>query len=99
MKPKLVDVHTHLQFLDFDKDRDETIERAFNEGVYFINVGANKKSSQRAVELADKYSTEIWATVGQHPSDLKDFDYGFLKIWRKIRKWWQLENADWTTIN
>ena len=29
--------------------------------------------------MADKYSIGIWATVGQHPSDLRDFDYGFFK--------------------
>jgi TatD DNase family protein len=80
MIPRLVDAHTHLQFENFDKDRDETIKRALDEDIWIVNAGANKKLSKQAVEIAEKYPVGVWATVGLHPDDAKEgFDYEFYK--------------------
>jgi len=76
----LIDSHTHLQFHQFDKDRDEVIRRAFNSGIWMVNVGTDKESSVKAVELANKYKEGVYATVGVHPHEAdKDFDYDFYK--------------------
>ena len=74
MNFKIIDAHTHIQFEQYDKDRPETIERAFLSGVGMIIAGADLKSSQEAVNLASQYKNGIWAAVGIHPTELKDFD-------------------------
>lgn len=76
---KLIDVHCHLQFSAFDKDRDETVRRAFKNNIGIINAGANRESSKKAVELAEKYPQGLWAAVGLHPMETEVFDYEFFK--------------------
>ena len=75
----LIDAHCHLQFPAFDRDRDETIRRAFKNNIGIINAGANKESSKKAVELARKYPQGLWAAVGLHPTEKEVFDYEFFK--------------------
>ena len=65
--PKLFDVHTHAQFAAFDKDREAVIQRALDAGVWLINVGTQRDTSAKAVEIANKYPKGVWATVGLHP--------------------------------
>lgn len=70
----LIDTHCHLDFKDFDSDRDEAIERARSAGVgKIINVGSSLDGSRRSVELARKYDM-IYASVGVHPHDAAAVD-------------------------
>ena len=63
----LIDTHCHLDFEDFDIDRDAVIKRAQESGVgYFINIGSSLEATERSVELADKYEC-IYASCGIHP--------------------------------
>lgn len=63
----MVDVHCHLNFHSFEKDYDEVIKKAFKAGVTkIINVGTKLDSSEKAVELAQKYEN-LYAIVGVHP--------------------------------
>lgn len=63
----MVDVHCHLNFEAFKNDYDEVIKRALQAGVTkIINVGTKIDSSQKAVELAQKYEN-LYAIVGVHP--------------------------------
>lgn len=63
----MVDAHCHLNFHAFEKDIDEVIKRAHEAGVdKIVNVGTSIESSQRAVELAQKYKN-LHAVVGIHP--------------------------------
>lgn len=65
----LVDSHAHLDFRDFNKDRDAVVQRALAAGVeIIINVGFDLTSSGKAGELAVSYSS-IYAAVGIHPHD------------------------------
>ncbi len=66
---KIVDSHTHVQFPQFNKDRDEVIQRALDAGIWMINVGADMESSKKAVELAEKYKEGVYAAVGVHPHE------------------------------
>jgi TatD DNase family protein len=84
----LIDSHTHLQFPQFNKDREETIKRALDNNIWLVNVGADKESSVKAVELANKYKEGVYAAVGVHPHKVRDeklemrnevFDYDFFK--------------------
>jgi TatD DNase family protein len=67
----LIDTHTHLDFPQFDGDRERVIERAVSAGVgAMVNVGADLASSQAAVALAEAYP-QIYTAVGVHPHDAK----------------------------
>ena len=47
-----LDAHAHVQFAAYDADRDEVIKRALQNGVRLINVGTQRDTSRRAVEVA-----------------------------------------------
>ena len=67
----LTDSHAHLDFSQFDADRDAVIERAREAGlVAILNVGTDLASSKAAVALAERYDF-IYAAVGFHPHDAK----------------------------
>ncbi len=79
ISPSLADSHAHLDFEDFNADREAVLERAQNAGVeLIINVGFDLDSSLKAVDLADKYSF-IFAAVGIHPHDAGKVPKGYLQ--------------------
>ena len=80
----LVDTHAHLDFPQFDADREPILERAALAGVaVIVNVGADLVSSQRAVALAGGHE-RIYAAVGVHPHDAKTLDGASLAELRKL---------------
>lgn len=65
----LIDSHAHLDFPQFDDDRDAVISRARQAGLTaIVNIGTNLPTSRASVALAEKYDF-IYATVGIHPHD------------------------------
>lgn len=62
------DAHSHIQFPQYDEDREELIVSMQEEGVGSIVVGVDSSSSRKAVELAQQHSN-LWASVGLHPND------------------------------
>ena len=68
MKLKYIDIHSHLQFPQFDKDREEVLACMKKNGVGAIVVGTDWSSSKKAVELAEAHEN-LWASVGLHPND------------------------------
>ena len=63
----LIDTHCHLDFNQFDEDREEVLERAAAAGISFIiNPGADLDSSRRALDLA-REKKNIYAAAGIHP--------------------------------
>lgn len=66
--PKYFDIHSHLNFPDYEKDFEEVITRLRETETHTIVVGTDLESSRKAVELADKYE-EIYACIGIHPVD------------------------------
>ncbi|HEY4476955.1 MAG TPA: TatD family hydrolase [Candidatus Paceibacterota bacterium] len=79
----LIDIHAHLQFPQFDEDREVVIGRARVMGIGVINVGTDLEISRRAIELAEKYSDMMRAIVGIHPTDPPEtdkFDKTFIEL-------------------
>jgi TatD DNase family protein len=72
----MFDAHSHIQYSAFDSDREAVILRAREKNIKMIVVGTDYKMSIAAIELAEKYPKDIWATVGLHPNDI---DNGFDK--------------------
>lgn len=73
----MIDVHCHLNFGKFEKDLDEVIKKAFENGVEkIINVGTSIKESKKVVELAQKYEN-LYAIAGIHPHDADKLEKGW----------------------
>jgi TatD DNase family protein len=87
-RPAFFDIHSHLNFSAFDKDREEVVERMQKDNIWAICVGTDLATSKEAVELAEKHDG-IFATVGLHPHEAgketftKD-DYGGLAKNKKV---------------
>ncbi len=63
-----VDTHCHLNFHQFDEDREEVIRRALEAHVrLLINPAIDVATSHQAVELAHTYEP-VFAQVGVHPN-------------------------------
>lgn len=71
----IVDAHTHIHFANYEKDRDKVIKRAQEAGVKMVTVGINLKDSQKALHCAVNNPDWIWATVGLHPSEIKNKEW------------------------
>lgn len=78
----MIDSHCHLDFDNFNEDRDKVISRAREKGIELIvNVGTNLEGSKKSVELAKKHAF-IYAAVGIHPHEagkVKKNDYRILE--------------------
>ncbi|MEA3273628.1 MAG: TatD family hydrolase [Patescibacteria group bacterium] len=70
--PKIIDSHAHLNFSDFDTDRDAILDDTLDSGTWVINVGSNFETSRKAVEIAQRYSQGVYAAVGIHPIHVLD---------------------------
>ena len=64
---KLFDVHTHTQFVAFKDETDAAIKRALDAGIWLGNIGTQRDTSAKAIEIANKYPEGVYATVGLHP--------------------------------
>lgn len=77
----LYDTHCHLNSENFSSDIEGYLKRAKEAGVAkFAVIGWDLVSSQKAIELAEKFE-EVYAVVGIHPSDVfKSQESDFLAI-------------------
>jgi len=65
----IVDVHAHLDFEDYDNDRDEVIKRCEEAGVVAIVCnGTGPQKNRKVLELAEKYNI-IKAALGFYPNE------------------------------
>lgn len=78
----MFDTHTHLDDQSYDLDRKQVIEKNFAQEIkYFISVGCDLISSQKAIDFANEYDN-IFASCGIHPHNAKDVNletYQFLQ--------------------
>lgn len=82
----LIDTHTHLTFPQFDDDRSEVIERAWNSGLeHIIVVGAGEgmDGNAKAIDLA-RTDSRIFATIGVHPHDAEGATDAWLDGLRRL---------------
>jgi len=63
---RYIDTHSHLNFKDFDEDRDDVISRAIENDLGMIQIGTCLETSKEVVELANK-NENMWAHIGLHP--------------------------------
>lgn len=86
---KLIDTHCHLEMKQFDEDRDQMISRAREAGLEaLITIGSDYQSNRDALGLAHLYDF-VYASVGIHPHEAKDFNediHDQLKKWTRDEK-------------
>jgi TatD DNase family protein len=84
---KYFDTHCHIQYTQYDADRNEVVQRLQEAEVGGLIVGVDAESSEQAIELVRKISenltlsekndtqaSKFFASVGLHPNDT---DQGF----------------------
>jgi len=71
----LIDSHAHINFKEYDAELNDVIQRSLDNKTWIINVGSNYESSQKAIEIAEKFGLGVWAAIGLHPIHLiKDIE-------------------------
>ncbi len=65
------DIHSHLYFPDFDKDREAEINKMKHEKIGTITIGTGFDTSKLAVEMAESHEN-IFACIGQHPGGVDE---------------------------
>jgi len=73
---KLFDTHCHLNFKAFEKDCHDVLLRSQKNDVNMLIVGTDVKTSDKAIELAEKFEGALCA-VGFHPIHIEN------RAWRQ----------------
>ncbi|TAN45381.1 MAG: YchF/TatD family DNA exonuclease [Nitrospirae bacterium] len=82
----MIDTHCHLEMSQFEADRAAVIKNAFDSGLEaVITIGSDFKGCEGAFSLAGDHA-DIYAAVGLHPHDAKDFNDSVLS---KFKSWVQ----------
>lgn len=63
---KYIDTHCHMNFAVYTSDLHEVVARTQEHSIAVINIGTQRDTSLRAVELAEAHDN-LWAIVGLHP--------------------------------
>ncbi len=80
----MIDSHSHLFADAFDEDRAECIKRATEAGIQKIVLpNIDFDSVEGMLELAKKYPSICYPTIGLHPTDVKE---GFEVVLQKLEK-------------
>lgn len=81
-----IDSHCHIDFENFDEDRDAVVERAKAAGVhYLINIGCESKTNQKVFENSQNYKN-VFFSSGIHPSDVEAESYAVFEQIRTFAK-------------
>ena len=66
----LIDTHGHVNFNAFKDDAFEILKRALDSDIWVVMPGTQYSTSRRAIEMAERYDTGVYAAVGLHPIHL-----------------------------
>jgi len=67
----IIDTHAHVNFNAYKEDAEEILKKSLDKNIWVINVGSQYSTSVRALEMAKKYESGVFACVGMHPIHLK----------------------------
>ena len=68
----MIDTHCHIDFEDYDEDRDEVIKRAKDKLDYVIASGFDIESNKNVLKLSKDHEGFIYPTFGFHPVSSQD---------------------------
>lgn len=69
-----MDNHCHVDFKEYNKDRNEVIQRAQDKLQAIINSGASLGGNRRTLKLKEEYPRFIYASLGFHPHNAAKAD-------------------------
>jgi len=75
----LIDTHCHLNFKDYDNDRDKIIGRCLDKDIWLINIGVDYESSKQVIKLAEKYKG-VYAAIAIHPHSVNKEKFNLNKF-------------------
>lgn len=68
-RPLLIDTHCHLDFPDFEPERDEIVARAAETGVHrLVTICTRVKRFETILAVAERYD-DVFCSVGTHPNN------------------------------
>ncbi len=70
---QLIDTHCHLDFDQYDDDRDKVLDTCQERIDAVVNVGTNHERNQASLDLARNHDV-VYATMGLHPTYIKDLE-------------------------
>ncbi len=65
----LIDTHCHIQFEQYDADRDDVIDQCKKKDIGLLIVGCEYESSEKAIALTKRIGSNAWCAIGQHPTE------------------------------
>ena len=65
-----VDTHGHVSFQAFKDDADAVLKKALENNTWVVMPGTQFSTSQKAVEMAERYPQGVYAAIGLHPIHL-----------------------------
>jgi len=68
-----VDTHAHIDFEDFNSDRETLISRAWDTNVRTIIIPGIDKSSMSKARILAEETPHVWFAAGYHPHNTKEF--------------------------
>lgn len=83
---RLIDTHCHLDFVAYEEDLEEVLNRSRDFGVYrVINPAIDLESSEKIISLAASYDM-VFAAVGIHPNSATIWESTSLQKIRALAK-------------
>ena len=76
----MIDTHCHIDFEEYDKDRDEVISRAKDKLDAVIVSGIGYESNKGVMNLCDEYKNFIYPSFGYHPVSSQNCSEEELKL-------------------
>lgn len=73
----MIDTHSHIYLPDFDEDREEVMQRAFEAGITAIMMPAIDFDSLSQMEQLSHPVIQFHKMAGLHPCEVKELDDGF----------------------
>ena len=72
MRP--VDAHCHIDFEQYDEDREEVIDEAKEKLEFIVNAGSNLENNREVLDLSRKHEEFIIPNLGLHPTYTDSFN-------------------------
>jgi len=75
----MIDTHCHVDFKEYNKNRNEVMGRAKDKLKAIINSGASLGGNRRTLKLQEEYNGFLHSTLGFYPSKASKADQSIIK--------------------
>ena len=75
----MIDAHCHVDFKEFNKDRDDVIKRAKKKLSAVVDSGATLGGNRRTLKLVEEYKGFLHGTLGFHPESASKADSSIIE--------------------